>query len=259
MNDMHWWDYTSNEIRDMPKDKVIIQPIASVEQHGPHLPVATDSLIVSAFARQLEERFQKEGYPALFLPLLPYGKSNEHTDFPGTIVMGAHTLMDVLMEVGQSVARAGFTKLVFLNGHGGNHELLDMMTREVRIVTGLMVFAVHPLLKIQPEEGVAALSPEEARHGIHAGLVETAILMHIAPGLVRMDRLQAEFPVNFEECEYLDFTEKVPFGWMTRDVCESGTLGDPTKATAKEGELWLTKVTDVLCKVFRDILKYQPA
>ena len=133
MNSPFLWEHTSNEIRDTARGLIAVQPVASVEQHGPHLPLGTDSMIVSAFAERLRQRFQEEGFPGLFLPLMPYGKSNEHINYPGTITYSAQTFISVLMDIGRSCARAGFKKMVFLNGHGGNHEVLDVVCRELRI------------------------------------------------------------------------------------------------------------------------------
>ncbi|MEL7609069.1 MAG: creatininase family protein [Bacillota bacterium] len=256
MDGMQFWDYTSNEMREAAKDAIAILPVASVEQHGPHLPLGTDSIIVSEFAKRLKERLAKGGEQALFLPLLAYGKSNEHLLYPGTITLTAETLMKVLHEIGASCARAGFRKLVFLNGHGGNHEILDLMTREVRIQTGMQVFALHPLLRVMPRnlaEHNLSLCEREARLGIHAGQIETSIILWIDETLVRKELMCEDYPDNFEGCSALDFSETIPFGWMTQDVSKTGTIGNPVRASAEEGGRWLSAVEDALYEAFIDI------
>ncbi len=257
-NPMLFWNYTHEEINTFPKDTVIVQPIGSVEQHGPHLPVATDSLIVQAFCEKLQQVFEQNHYPALFLPLLPYGKSNEHLHFPGTITFSANTLMQILLDIATSVRRAGFHKLVFLNGHGGNQDVLNLMAREIRIETGLTVFTVHPLMRIHAQEGVPTLCEAEAKNGIHAGQVETAILLHIANDLVRQDKMKAEYPVAFDHCSHIGFTGPVPFSWMAHDLSKSGVFGDPTLANEADGEAWINQTTTAMYELFKDILQYMP-
>ena len=256
MQSLDLWEYTSEEIRSLAPERILIQPIGAVEQHGLHLPLGTDSMIISAFVQRLKERFVKEGFPALFLPLMPYGKSIEHLEFPGTITYSTQTFMSVLMDIGRSCARVGAKKLVFLNGHGGNHEVLDLITRELRIDTGMQVFALHPLLKIMPEtreEQGCQLSEAEAKLGIHAGRIETAVIMATHPELVHMDRAVCDYPTCFDQLDYIDFSEKVPFGWMTQDVSKTGGIGDPTGSTPAEGEKWLSSVTTALYHAFVDI------
>ena len=253
MNYLEYWNYTYEEMAAAAGELIAIQPIGSVEQHGPHLPLGTDSIICTAYMKALEERFARDAYPAVFLPLLPYGKSNEHLEFPGTITLSATTLMDVLMEVGESLARAGFKKMVFLNGHGGNHEILDLMCREIRIATGMTVFAVHPSLKIPSKYGHELELPPL---GIHAEKMETSLIFHVAPSLVREEKYVQDYPTNFEGMTYLDFSERVPFGWMTQDVSKTGVIGDPAGATAAQGQRFLEGLTDNLVDVFDEIRRY---
>lgn len=257
MNSSYLWDYTSEAIRDAAPDLVAIQPVASVEQHGPHLPLGTDSMITSAFAERLAAYFKQKDYPGIFLPLLPYGKSNEHIHFPGTITFSAKTYMNVLMDIGRSCARAGFQKLVFLNGHGGNSSMLDVVCRELRIETGMRVFALQPMIAVSPEDPAqigCPLTEREEKLGIHAGRTETAMIMRIRPECVRQDKLKADYPDCFDGCGYLDFSGKVSYGWMTEDVSKTGVVGDPTGATPEEGERWLSHVTEMLYGAFLEIL-----
>lgn len=256
MDSMEFWHYSSNDMKKAAKNHIVILPVASVEQHGPHLPLGTDSLIISEFTSRLKQRMRDENEKAMFLPLLAYGKSNEHINYPGTITLTAETFMRVLSEIGASCARAGVQKFVFLNGHGGNHEVLDLMTRELRIQTGMKTFALHPLLKIFPrdlQKSGLVLNAREAQLGIHAGRIETSIILRIDEQLVQKELISADYPDNFDGCTYLDFSETIPFGWMTQDVSKSGTIGDPLGSSAEEGEKWLNAVTNALYDAFIDI------
>lgn len=250
------WDYTSEEIREMAPGHVAVQPVGAVEQHGPHLPTGTDGMIANAFTKRLIERFQKENYPALFLPLMPYGKSNEHMRYPGTVTFSAKTYMKVLMDIGRSCARAGFKKLVFLSTHGGNREVLDVMAREIRIETGMQVFAMQPSLLPQNRGPGCNMTENELKYGIHGGHVETSAILHEHPQLVKRDNMQTSYPGCFGGCSYLDFSGRVSFGWMTGDVSQTGAVGNPVDANADEGGRWLSNVTNEAYRAFSEILRF---
>ena len=252
------WEHTWEQIRERAPQSVAIQPIASVEQHGPHLPLATDSLIVEEFSRRLQEQMSSDGYPALFLPLMPYGKSNEHMEYPGTITYSAETFLSVLMDIGRSCARAGFPKLVFLNAHGGNLEVLAMAAREIRIETGMEVFSLQPSLVPKDRKNMGCpMTPQELRFGIHGGWVETSAILSIRPELVQREHLHTAFPECYQETKYLDFSGRVSVGWRTRDVTATGAVGDSSEAAPEDGERWFSNVTQETYRVFREILSFR--
>ena len=255
MKSMYWWDYTSNELRDLVPQCVIFQPIGSVEQHR-HLPVATDSLISTDISCRLAEKMEKEGYPALFLPLLPYGKSNEHLKFPGTVTYSAETYLKVLMDIGRSVARAGAKKFVFLNAHGGNSEVLDVACRELRIETGMQVFSVHPLGRLGVDMSYA-LTAQEKKLGIHAGRKETSVVLRLAPDMVDTSNMEKDYSVDFTDYKYIDYSGRVSFGWMTQDVSRSGAVGNPEGASAEEGEMILSRAVKALYVACLEIQKFE--
>ena len=167
------------EIEALEKNEgVVILPIGAVEQHGPHLPTETDSLIIThmvdAMLLQLPDHVR-----AWALPPLNYGKSNEHINFPGTMTLSANTLSAVLHDIGASVRRAGFRRLAFMNGHGGNVAVLEAAARDIRIASGLICFCMQPGLYM---EAPFDITPEEARYGFHAGDLETSLILAIDPG-----------------------------------------------------------------------------
>ena len=258
MKSINLWEHTSNEIKELAPTHVVFQPVAAIEQHGPHLPLGTDSFICEEFTERLKEKVIENNYPGLFLPLMPYGKSNEHTLYPGTITYSVQTYMSVLMDIGRSCARSGFKKMVFVNGHGGNQEVLDVICRELRIETGMEVFALHPLIRMTPNLA-DVLSPDEARVGIHAGRVETSVIMKIRPECVREDKIKSakDYSVDFKEYNYIDYSNKISFGWMTQDVTKTGAIGDPSGANPDEAERWIEEVTNMLFDACLDILKFE--
>lgn len=254
MTDLSYSKKSYKEIMEIADNAIAIQPIGSVEQHGEHLPVGTDCFIPLAILQSLEPLLIEKKVPAVILPIIPYGKSNEHHSYKGTISLTAKTLIDVLTDVGDSCARAGFKKLVFLNGHGGNHEILDFMTREIRIKTGMDTFVLHPFLKIAPKS--LKLNEKESKFGIHAGQLETSLILSIDSSLVRKDKLKASYPDVLMDKKYIDFSERVPFGWVTEDVSTLGVIGDPTASTKEEGEILLRDITDELLEILQEISQF---
>jgi creatinine amidohydrolase len=211
---------------------VLVQPVGAVEQHGPHLPLVTDLLIATSAAEAVVAERGDELDLWLLEPLA-YTKSNEHAWAPGSIWLGPGTLLSVLDDLGRSLATTGATKLVFLNGHGGNSSLLNVACRELRLHHGLETFLTHP--SVPPDQGGASTA-EELGMGIHGGLTETSVVLHLRPDLVRMDLAVRNVPEHLAENRHVRFGGAVSFGWLANDFGDQGHIGDPTGATADLGK-----------------------
>jgi creatinine amidohydrolase len=218
------------QVDALPRDStLLVLPTAAIEQHGHHLPLATDILIGYAMAKLPPEMH------VYALPPVHYGKSNEHIGFPGTLSLSAATFMAVLRDLGASVASAGFRKLVLYNTHGGNSSLIDVMARDLRAEFNLRTFALHG------SGGMAfeGLSAQERAYGFHANEVETAFLLASVPELVDRSAYTVNYISDIANPELL-LPENAPatFAWLTRDIAPSGVLGDPRPATAENGARW---------------------
>jgi creatinine amidohydrolase/Fe(II)-dependent formamide hydrolase-like protein len=236
---------------------VVVQPVASVEQHGPHLPCYTDSLVAEHLTRRAVALTPPE-VNVWTLPVLAYGKSNEHLGYPGTISLSAETLISVCRDVGRSVARSGFRKLVFVNGHGGQPHLLELVARDIREETGLLVFPLFLYRLGVPEDAVS--SAEELEYGIHGGEVETSLVLAIAPQAVRVDRLEPggeRAREAFRGLRYLSLEGGVPTAWLTRDLSPTGVIGDPTRASAERGERILDHMARSLAGALAEISAFE--
>src|SRR5215831_6713423 len=179
-----WREMTTREFAGLDAERVIaVLPVGSIEQHGPHLPVGVDSTInETILARALE--LLPPDLPVTVLPMTYVGKSDEHLAFPGTLTLSAETLVRVWTEIGESVARAGIRKLVIFNSHGGQPQLVDVFARDLRIRRRMLVVGASTYRLGRP----AGLFPDaELRHGIHGGAVETSIMLHVRPDLVRRE------------------------------------------------------------------------
>jgi creatinine amidohydrolase len=245
-------DLRAPEISErLTPDSVVIQPIAAVEQHGPHLPLSTDLLIAQSVVDAVVAERGDE-LDLWVLPALAYGKSNEHAWCPGTIWLGPATLLAVLDDVGRSVAMLPTKKLAFVNGHGGNSSLLQVALRELRLAHGLQTFLLHP--SIPPDQGGPS-TEDELGMGIHGGLGETSLVLHLRPDLVAMDQAARHVPEHLTANHHVRFGGAVAFGWTSDDFGPTGVIGDPTGATAARGkaafEAAVTTMGDALAEVAR--------
>lgn len=245
-------DLRAPEIAErLTPDSVVVQPIAAVEQHGPHLPLSTDLLIAQGVVDAVVAERGDE-LDLWVLPPLAYGKSNEHAWCPGTIWLGPETLLAVLDDVGRSVAMLPTRKLAFVNGHGGNSSLLQVALRELRLAHGLQTFLLHP--SVPPDQGGAS-TEDELGMGIHGGLGETSLVLHLRPDLVAMDQAARHVPEELAANRYVRFGGPVAFGWTSADFGPSGVIGDPIGATAERGqahfEAAVAAMGDALAEVAR--------
>ncbi|MBW3604291.1 MAG: mycofactocin biosynthesis peptidyl-dipeptidase MftE [Actinobacteria bacterium] len=209
---------------------VVLVPVGSLEQHGPHLPLATDTMIADAVAHGAADRLLAAGVPVVVAPAIGYGASGEHEDFPGTISIGHAALRLLVVECARSACRWA-TGVVFVNGHGGNvaalQDAVDQLRREGRQVIW------HACV---PPHGDA-----------HAGRTETSLVWHLAPGAVAGDRAEAGARAPLPELMLRLRRDGV------RAVAPNGVLGDPTDASSHEGELLLARLVDDLVAVVRDV------
>lgn len=222
------------EIAGLPdrENTVIVLPVGAIEQHGPHLPCSVDSVISAGVLGNALGRLSDE-IRAFGLAPLTYGKSDEHLHFPGTMTLTGPTLLATVTELGESVYRAGFRKLLFGNGHGGQPQVLEMAARELRLRHGDFVVVPHHVSRL-PNASGQYVSDTEKRLAMHAGHAETALMLALAPETVHMERAVANVPPPFPS-RLLSPDGRPACAWTARDFGPSGVIGDPTGATREQG------------------------
>jgi creatinine amidohydrolase len=254
-HDRYFAYLTWQEIAEMDKSAVILQPMGAIEQHGHHLPLAVDSLIaVEVLARALGAL--APAIPAFVLPPLYYGKSNEHTGFAGTISLSTATMLQLLTEIGESIYRAGFRKLAFVNAHGGQPQILELVVRDLH--AKYADFWLFPLFIWRvPNCADQLLPPKELALGIHGGMAETSLMQTIAPDLVKMERAVCEYPPVFDN-SLLSLEGACPYSWITQDVSQTGTIGDATLASGEVGQILLDSLVAGWVRLLGDLYHFQP-
>jgi creatinine amidohydrolase len=253
MRSGRWQDLATTDFAGLdPERTVALLPVGAVEQHGPHLPLDTDSAIAAAIvARALP--LVPDDLALLTLPLQAVGESTEHADFAGTLALEPETAIALWTEIGDSVARAGLRKLVLFNSHGGQTQIVDIVAQRLRRRHRMLV-ARASYFRFGVPDG---LVPEaEIAHGIHGGALETSMMLAVDPARVRMDRAKDFVPLSRAMAErnaLLAPDRPVGFGWLAQDLNPEGACGDATLATAEIGEQLLAHAAERLATLVREL------
>ena len=248
-----WSDHTSEAFAALDRDRLIaVLPVGATEQHGPHLPMSVDARVADALVAGLIERLPEDS-PALFLPTQAVGKSDEHLRYPGVLSHSAGTLIAMWCEIGACVARSGVRKMVLLNSHGGNVPVMDIVARELRVRHRMLAFCVNWFGLGTPE---GLYEADELAHGVHAGDMETSVMLALDPANVAMERARDFRPRNAEwarDFAHIGLGRGAKPGWQIQDLHPEGACGDAAAATAGKGEATLDFALDRLVEVLAEI------
>lgn len=251
-------DLSGPQVAALPADTVAVLPLGAIEQHGPHLPVSTDYVTATEVAEAAVATVAEAGTASVvLLPGLAYTKSDEHHWAPGTIWLSWETLMATLVDIGRSLQTSGITRLMFVNGHGGNSALGQVACRELRRRFGLRTFFAH-LGGPPPDQRAPAAAGGELGLGIHGGHGETSLMLHLRPELVDMSLAVRRVPEHLTEYELVGFGKPVSFGWLSDDFGPDGHIGDPTTATADAGKERFEAAVDHVARALVEAARFTP-
>lgn len=249
----HWGDLSTRDFARLDMSRVVtVHPVAAFEQHGPHLPVSTDADIGTGIVARMIECLS-EDQPVLVLPQLAVGKSDEHQAFPGTLSLSYETLSRVWLDIGRSVRRTGCRRLVFVNSHGGQRALVDIVCRTLRTELGMLAVNASWFAMVDASD---LFGESEMRHGIHGGAAETSVMMHLDPDLVRGAEIADFEPetVGWEAGGAMLTAEgAIGFGWQTQDLQASGACGNAAAATAEAGSELVERAAKALVALLREV------
>ena len=244
-------EHTWPEIKEAIKaQKVVLLVVGSIEQHGPALPVGTDSFLGYEVCRRAAEKVSDD---VLLLPPVYFGVSEHHMDFPGTIAIKGETLVRYVTEICQSLVRHGFKKILLVSSHGGNSQSVGDVTREIALTTEALCMSMMHFSLIIDE--IKALRASEIGGIGHAGEVETSMMLYIRPELVVKDLVAKD---GILESDLLDSVPHDPNKRLVAMFIEpfskwtkSGIIGDAIPANADKGEKWINVAAEHLAELIR--------
>jgi creatinine amidohydrolase len=260
----YWADHTTADFQNLRTsgritETIAVLPLAAIEQHGPHLPLKVDACIGDGIVAAALPHLGSDS-TALFLPTQAVGFSPEHARFAGTLTLKAETLIRLWTDLGESVAATGVRKMVLFNAHGGQANFMDIVARDLRARLGMLVLSVNwyglPLYGPQGEDVNALFSPEEHRFGIHAGDIETSLMLALAPQSVLMHKAQrfaSTSEKRAEQFEILGNGKSAKLAWQMQDYNAAGAVGDAAVANADKGEQLLQAAGRALAQLLSEV------
>lgn len=254
----HRWDgLRSPQFKTVDASRAVaVLPLGATEQHGPHLPLSVDTVLVEGVVNAALPHLSAQD-SVWVLPTQALGLSTEHQAFEGTLTLSPETVIALWCEIGASVARAGFKKMLMFNAHGGNVGLMDVVARELRAQHGLLVYSSSWYNLPLDEAALAQFSAHEHRFGIHGGEIETSMMLALAPDLVDMSQAQNFTSSSQERAQrypVLGNGKSAKLGWHIQDYNPSGAVGNAGAATAAKGQALVKSAGEQLAVLLRELM-----
>ena len=264
-----WADWTTADFEQLrasghAAQTIAVLPVAATEQHGPHLPMSVDTVLVNGMVAAALPHLPPE-LTVLFLPTQAVGLSPEHARYPGTLSLKNETVLRLWTDIAESVAAAGIHKLVIFNGHGGNVSVMDLVARDLRARLDMLVYSVSwfnlPLLDAQGGDANALFSPQEHRFGIHAGDIETSMMLALDPAQVDMAQAHDFHSTAQDRAQrfaILGNGKSAKLGWQMQDYNLAGAVGNAANATAAKGQVMVNAAGRALADLLAEIDRLPP-
>lgn len=258
----YWADLTTRDFAALTQapdigEVVALLPVGATEQHGPHLALSVDSDLVDAIVSAALPLLPA-ALAVLVLPTQKIGKSNEHARFPGTLTLGAETLIRVWTEIGDCVAATGVRKLLLFNAHGGQVALMDIVGRDLRARHDLIVYHSNWYDLPLADEAMAPFDADERRFGVHGGDMETSMMLAIRPAQV--DMAQARNFVSTSQHRARDYPilgngRSARLAWQMQDYNVHGAAGNAAAATADKGRALVDSAASQLALLLAELAR----
>jgi creatinine amidohydrolase len=239
-----------------PARTVAVLPLGATEQHGPHLPLSVDTVLVEGVVNAALTHLSATD-PVLVLPTQTVGLSTEHTAFAGTLHLSPQTLIQVWCDIGASVARAGVKKLLMFNAHGGNVGLMDVVARELRAQHGLIVYSSSWYNLPLDAAVMGQFSADEHRFGIHAGDIETSMMLALLPSRVNMAEARDFASASQERAKHfavLGDGKSAKLGWHMQDYNPHGAAGNAAAAASAKGDALVHSAGEQLALLLKELV-----
>lgn len=242
----YWADLSTHDFAQLiasgqAGNAIAVLPVAATEQHGPHLPLSVDTVLVDGVVAAALGHLAPD-LKVLVLPTQGVGLSPEHARFPGTLTLKNETILRLWTDIGESVAAAGIQKLLLFNSHGGNVSVMDLVARDLRARLDMLVYSASwfnlPLIDAQGQDVNALFSADEHRFGIHAGDMETSMMLALDPAHVNMAQAQNFYSTAQDRAQkfaILGNGKSAKLGWQMQDYNPAGAVGNAAAASAEKG------------------------
>ncbi len=251
--DTEWAGKTAGEIQTIGNSEgsIVVVPVGSIEQHGDHLPVSTDTLLVDAVAHEGAQRVSDD-IPIVVTPPIWSGLSSHHLSFGGTLTLDFETMLDMLESIGNSALENGFDAILLLNGHGGNMSLLSTAVNkigednpDIEVSSLTYFYLATPIIE--------EIRDSEPGGMMHGGELETSLMLHLRPDLVDEDEMSAVYAERKYDLLLEDLFGSGPLGTYSTfaDHTDTGIMGDPTVATEEKG----SKIFDYIGEEMQSLLE----
>ena len=257
-NQIHLWKHTWKEVDTLDRDRTLILiPTGAIEQHGPHLPLDTDIFNATAISEAVANNFLHTEKRVLVAPPIWWGTSPHHLGFPGTISLRNETMSNILVEVISSLLPHGFYRYLLVNGHGGNAGILTATVSRISHDLGISVPALSYWTMIK--ETLVEIGESPIGGMGHGCEMETSLMLHLRPELVRMDLAEKEMPNELTNWSCIDFRAGGPVGIPLdfRRDSKNGVMGDPTLANTAKGERIFKDATSAITSFVEEFFTLQ--
>lgn len=255
---LFWERLTMIDIKNLDKEKTLfLIPLGATEQHGEHLPLGTDTLINQALIHSLKKQMtlEKRSYSLVILPFQSVGCSTEHTNFPGTLSLPAPLFLNLLEVLVEQIVSYGAQKIIFLNSHGGQGRIVDILIQHVRTVHRILAFGIFTYRLNIPKD---IFSHNEYIYGIHGGAIESSLIAHAFPDLYQP--CEKNYPNHLEKSHesYPEITQNTALrvGWNAEDLNPHGICGNLMETSAEKGAQMLQCMTAHLIKIINEIVSF---
>ena len=244
-----WNNLTTKEISKLSRNTVIIVPFSAIEQHGPHLPVSTDKIILDRILEKLCTK-NKKNKDFVVLPNLSIGSSSEHISFEGTLSVNSLNYINFCLNYLESIFSKKFYKFIFLNSHGGQTSHIEIIAKELKNKFNKSKIIKANYFLFSGYEDI--ISTNELTYGYHGGDFETSLMLYLAKEKVRINKIsKGKLSPDYNNKKIITFEKNIKLQWDTKDISKSGIIGNPHNASSFKGE----KLTKIAILTIEKIIK----
>jgi creatinine amidohydrolase/Fe(II)-dependent formamide hydrolase-like protein len=244
-----WNNLTTKEISKLSRNTIIVVPFSAIEQHGPHLPVSTDKIILDKILEKLCKKNHKNK-DFVILPNFSIGSSSEHSDFEGTLSVNSLNYISFCINYLESIFSKKFYKFLFLNSHGGQTSHIEIIAKELKTKFNKSKIVKANYFLFSGYENI--ISTNELTYGYHGGDFETSLMLYLAKEKVRVNKIFKEkLSSDYKSNKIIGFEKNIKLQWDTKNISKSGIIGNPENSTSIKGQ----KITKVAISTIEKIIK----